>query len=339
MRLAEPYWLLLLVLAAVPWIAERARPRLRWSSLRVVPPKGWRLRGSGWRRFVPVLFRSVAIACLVIAVARPQTVAGRTRIVSRGVTIVLAVDQSLTMTAEDIPTANEDVMISRLDAAKRTIDRFVLGRPDDQIGLVGFGTYPDLICPPTLDHDSLRALVTELGPARAGENATNIGDAIAWSLQAALDSEPSERVLVLLTDGQNQPDAASTPEYLDPDEAARLARRLGARLYTIGVGTPGGTVRVGVPGTGLSYPEILQEGYDPESLARWADLGGGAAFGAADSESLDRIFDQIDLLERQPLTGQILTRYREEFPPWLGLGLGLLTLDRLLSPTRARRLP
>ncbi|WP_152051880.1 vWA domain-containing protein [Tautonia marina] len=338
MRLAEPWWLILLVLAAMPWVAEWVRPRVQWSSLRIIPPRAWRQGGAGWLRQVCLGFRALAIACLVVAIARPQTVAGRTLIAGRGVSILLAVDQSLTMTAEDVPI-DDTAFISRLEAARRTIDRFIRGRPDDLIGLVGFGTYPDLICPPTLDHDVLRALLASLEPARPGENATNIGDAIAWSLQAVLDTEPSEGVIVLLTDGQNEPDAAATPDWLDPDEAAMLVQRLGARLYTIGIGAPGGMVRIDVPGTGISYPEQLQEGYDPVALDRWAELGNGAAFSAESAEMLDQVFDRIDTLEKRPFTGEILTRYREEYSPWVVAALVLLVIDRVAVATRTRRLP
>jgi Ca-activated chloride channel family protein len=335
MRLAEPYWLLLLLLLPIPWIAERARPRVRWPSFTLFPPRKWKAGGSGWRRLVSPALRTAAIGCVVLAMSRPQTVAGRTRIASRGVAIVVAVDQSFTMTAEDIPDT-EGQALPRLEAAKRTIDRFILGRPDDLIGLVTFASYPDLSCPPTLDHDALIALVAAVEPARAGENATNIGDAIAWSLEAALDTDTDQRVIILLTDGQNQPDAAATPDWIEPDEAAELVRRLGARLYTIGLGAPGGTVRIGVPGTNISYPETLPEGYDPEALVRWARLGGGDAFGAEDSETLDRIFDQINALETSPITGEILTRYREEFPPLIAAALVLISIDRLAAAFRPR---
>lgn len=335
MRLAEPYWLLLLVLLPIPWLADRARPRIRWPSLGLFPPRGWKVGGPVWTRHLSLAARTAAIACVVLAMARPQTVAGRTRIRSQGVAIVVAVDQSFTMTAEDIPD-DEGEAISRLEAARRTIDRFILGRPDDLIGLVTFATYPDLACPPTLDHEALRALVAAVEPARPGENATNIGDAIAWSLEAALGAEADRRAIILLTDGQNQPDASATPDWLDPDEAAGLVRRLGGRLYTIGLGAPGGTVRIGVPGTDISYPETLREGYDPEALVRWADLGGGDAFGAEDSETLDRVFDRIDALETSPITGEILTRYREEFPPLVVAALALLSVDRIAAALRPR---
>ncbi|QDV38053.1 VWA domain-containing protein [Tautonia plasticadhaerens] len=335
MRLAEPYWLLLLVLLPIPWLADRARPRIRWPSLGLFPPRGWKAGGSGWASHASTAIRTAAIGCVVLAMARPQTVAGKTRIRSQGVAIVVAVDQSFTMTAEDIP-GEGGASISRLEAARRTVDRFILGRPDDLIGLVTFATYPDLACPPTLDHEALRALVAGVEPARPGENATNIGDAIAWSLQAALGAEADRRAIILLTDGQNQPDASATPDWLEPDEAARLVRRLGARLYAIGLGAPGGTVRIGVPGTDISYPETLREGYDPEALVRWADLGGGKAFGAEDSEALDRVFDRINALETSPITGEILTRYQEEFPPLVVAALALLSIDRLTAALRPK---
>ena len=337
MRWAEPWWFLLLVLTPLPWLADWARGRVRWPSLGLFPPRRWRAGGAAWLRHGPLLLQASAIACLAAALARPQTVAGRTRIAARGVAIVLALDQSQTMTAEDFTA--EGGAVSRLEAAKRTIDRFIRGRPDDLIGLVTFATYPDLACPPTLDHETLRARVAAIEPARAGEAATNIGDAIAWSLEAALRAGPSRRVVVVLTDGQNQPDRAATPEAIDPDLAAALAPALGARLHAIGIGRPGGTIRIEVPDTGISYPETLRDGYDAEALARWAELGGGDVFSALDSTSLDAVFDRIDALETSPVRGIIRTRYHEEFPPWVASALILLALDRLASASRLARIP
>src|SRR5262249_18782468 len=128
--------------------------------------------------------------------------------------------------------------LSRLEAARRTVSRFVAGRPDDLLGLVVFANYPDLIGPPTLDHAFLMEALRRVRPARPGDDGTNIGNAIIWGLRALRVTAPTKKVLVLLTDGENRPAGPST----DPEAAARLARELGVTLHTIAVGRPGGVV-------------------------------------------------------------------------------------------------
>jgi Ca-activated chloride channel family protein len=331
MRLAEPSWLFLLALMPLPWLWERARPRIAWSSLR-----GFRrapAAGAGWLRHLPAVVRGLALGALAVALARPQTVGGQTRIAGRGVAIVVALDQSSSMGAVDFPA--EDGPISRLEAAKRTFTRFVQGRPDDLIGLVVFANDPDLACPPTLDHAFLLETIRTLRTARPGEDGTNIGDAIAWALDALKAAPPKTKVLVLLTDGVNSP---GVPHPLDPEDGARLARDLGVTLHTIAVGRPGGIVRSREPVTGLAIPAEV-EGPDLALLGRLARLGGGRAFVAADVRSLDEVFRTLDALEKSPVRGTVRTRYRERYVPWVGLALALLVLDRLLAGGRLRRLP
>ncbi|HEX8199662.1 MAG TPA: VWA domain-containing protein [Isosphaeraceae bacterium] len=331
MRLAEPAWLVLLALMPLPWLGERMRPRIAWPSLR-----GFRrvpAAGAGWPRHLPAALRGLALGALAVALARPQSVGGQTRVAGRGVAIVVALDQSTSMTAVDFPA--EAGLLSRLEAARRTFSRFVQGRPDDLIGLVAFANYPDLACPPTLDHAFLLEAVRTLRTARPGEDGTNIGDAIAWALDALRDSPPKQKVLVLLTDGVNSP---GVPRPLDPEAGAQLARDLGVTLHTIAVGRPGGIVRAREPITGLPIPAEV-EGPDLALLDRLARLGGGRAFVAADARGLDAVFRAIDELEKSPVRGTVRTRYREWYTPWVGLAVALLVLDRLLAAGRLRRLP
>jgi Ca-activated chloride channel family protein len=131
-------------------------------------------------RHLPALLRGLALGALAIALARPQTVGGVIRIAAQGVAIVVALDQSSSMNAVDFPTDRDTRRISRLKAAKDTFIRFVAGRPDDLIGLCVFANYPDLACPPTLDHRFLAETADAIGPARPGDDGTNIGAAIAW---------------------------------------------------------------------------------------------------------------------------------------------------------------
>lgn len=331
MRLAEPAWLLLLALIPLPWLWQRARPRIAWPTLH-----GFRrapAAGAGWLRHLPSVLRGLAVGALAVALARPQEVGGQTRVAGRGVAIVVALDQSSSMSAGDFPTATGP--ISRLEAAQQTFSRFVQGRPDDLIGLVVFANYPDLACPPTLDHAFLLEAVRTLRPARPGDDGTNIGDALAWALESLRAAPPRKKVLILLTDGVNSP---AVPDPVDPEAAARLARDLGVTLHTIAVGRPGGIVRFREPVTGLAVPAEV-EGPDLARLERLARLGGGRPFVAADARSLDDVFRTIDALEKSPVRGTVRTRYRERYAPWVGVALALLVLDRLLAGGRLRRLP
>jgi Ca-activated chloride channel family protein len=289
---------------------------------------------AGFSRHIPPLLRGLAIACLAVALARPQTVGGRTHIAGQGVAIVLALDHSSSMKTEDFPDLGGRP-IARLEAAKRTLARFVAGRPDDLIGLVAFANYPDLACPPTLDHEFLVATAEAIQPARAGEDGTNIGDAVAWSLDALRKAPPRKKVLVLLTDGDNRP---AVPNPLDPREAARLARSLGVTLHAIALGHPGGLGRRREAVTGLELPG-QDDGPDLNLLADMAEAGGGRMFTAGDQMALQAVFHEIDALERSPVQGTILTRYREWYGAFVAGAVGLLVLDRLLSAGRLGRLP
>jgi Ca-activated chloride channel family protein len=254
------------------------------------------------------------------------------------VAIVVAIDHSSSMNTADFPAEHEPGPVARLEAAKTTFVRFVEGRPDDLIGLVVFANEPDLACPPTLDHAFLVEQARALRTARPDDDGTNIGDAIAWSLDALRSSSPKKKVLVLLTDGRNSPARSAGSHPLDPEAAAVLARDLGVTLHTIAVGKGGGVVHTPEPITGLGLAAEV-EGPDLALLDRLARLGGGRSFAAHDTAALARIFQTIDALEKSPVRGTVRTRYREEYAPWVALALTCLVLDRLLSAGRLRRLP
>jgi len=326
-RLVEPGWLLLLAMVPLLWYWERSRPRLGWPTLAGFP-RGHRA-GLAWLGPLPEVLRSLAFCLMVVAMARPQVVGGRTRVAGRGVAIVAAIDQSSSMNAVDFASGGSTV--SRLEAAKQTFTRFIAGRPDDLIGLVVFANYPDLASPPTLDHSFLTDVTRALRSAHADDDGTNLGDAIAWALDALRQAPPRKKVLILLTDGRNSPAGHDRPP-LDPEEAATLARAMGVSLHTIALGRAEETSRD-------AAPEAEDSGPDLALLRRLARLGGGQAFVASDSRSLDMVFGQIDRLEKSPVRGTVHTRYRETFFPWVGLALGLVIVDRVLVAGRLRRLP
>ncbi len=320
MRLAQPAWLLLTLLVPLGWLRSRGRGRLVWPSLasfRGGP------RGLGWWLSpLPPLLRASAVVCLAVALARPQQVGGTTRVAGRGVSLVLLVDRSSSMNARDFPATGGP--ITRLEGARRTLTGFVEGRPDDLLGLVKFADDPDLACPPTLDHARFLEAVAALRPTRPGDDGTNLGDAIAWGLEAARQTTPARKVLVLLTDGINSP---AGPGALDPLVASGLARQLGVVVHTVALGRPSGGDSAAAARPDLA---LLRE------LSR---VGGGRAFEAADSEGLGRVFRELDTLERSPVRGYVRIRYDETYAPWALGSAVLLVADRLLSAGRLRRLP
>jgi Ca-activated chloride channel family protein len=239
------------------------------------------------------------------------------------------------MNTVDFPTDRGTKNISRLEAAKETFTQFVEARADDLTGLVVFANYPRLACPPILDHVFLIDAVTDVRPALAGDDGTNIGDAIAVGLDALLVAPPKKKVLILLTDGHNEP-AGAKP--LDPVEAAMLTRDLGVTLHTIAIG------KVGGPPPGIdpqrerpAHGEV--EGPNVPLLEKLAQLTGGRSFVATDADALNEVFSTIDKLEKSPIRGQILTRYDEHFAVYAGLALALLLVERFLGQGKLARLP
>ena len=333
MRFANPGWLWLLILIPLPWLFERLRSRIAWPSLGTFPARG-RI-GWVWLRVLP---GGPSRASPRQPDCRAGTAPdGRWRDPNRwqGRGHRRRAGPELQYDHGRLPRRRGTRLISRLDAAEATFTHFVQGRTDDLIGLVAFANYPDLACPPTLDHTLLIDLVETLRPARPVDDGTNIGDAIALSLDALLVAPPKKKVLVLMTDGNNDP---AVPDPLDPEQAAILARDLGVTVHTIAIGHRGGVVQGVDPVTRLP---VMAEVAGPNLplLERIAELSGGRSFVAADADTLAKVFDAINNLERSPIRGQILTRYDEHYASWAGLALALLVLDRLLSLGRFRRLP
>jgi Ca-activated chloride channel family protein len=333
-QFAHPGWFWLMALVPLPWLLERWRPRIGWPSIEGFAPR--RRPGWVWLRWLPPTLRGLAIAGLAVALARPQTVGGVTRIAGKGVAIVVALDQSPSMKAVDFPADRGTRTISRLDAAKETFVRFVAGRPDDLIGLIAFANLPTLIWPPDVDHAMLVEHAVTLRPAGADNSGTNIGAAIALGVDALLMSSPRRKVLVLLTDGHNQP---AGPQLIGPEEAARLARDWGVIVHTIAIGRPDGRIVRGVDRKTQQPTMAEVAGANLELLETLAKTTGGDSWLAVDADALAGIFRKVDQLEKSEVRGQIVTRYDEHYAGWAGLALALLVFDRLLAQGRLRRLP
>ena len=335
MELAEPAWLILLLLAFLPWAWGRRGSRVAWPSF-----DGFgegRGRWAGLLRAFPWLLKGAALACLAVAMARPQSPGGRIRVAGRGVAIMALIDRSSSMKAVDFPSAGGP--ISRLEAAKETLERFIRARADDLVGLVRFANYPDLDASPTPDQRSLIEAVRSIKAAGQVDDGTNLGDALVEGLGAIRAAPTRRKVMILLTDGRNAP---AVPKPVDPLVAAKLARDLGVTLHTIAIGrapVPKAepATKPDAPRPGESDPEA--EGPDLALLRRLAEVGGGRSFVATDAGALDGVFREIDALEKSPVAGTVRTLYRERYAPWASAALALLVASLAWSSGRFRRLP
>ncbi len=328
-RFADP-WLLLAatVLPLLVWARIR-QERLRRSTFRY-PDLGI-LRGAGTTAAarlhrLPAALRLTALAFLVVAFARPQSGFDEEEVLTRGIDIVLALDNSTSMAAEDFRPKN------RLAVAREAVAAFIQGRRTDRIGLVVFAGRGYTACPLTLDYDVLLEVLSGVDLAVRDEG-TAIGIGLAMALNRLRSGGGVSKVIVLLTDGRNN------RGEIDPSTAAALARTLGIRVYTIGVGTRGeAPYPVEDPVFGKRYI-YLRADMDEDSLRGIAESTGGRYFRATDRESLQEIFGAIDALEKTEVKVKHYTHYTELFPylAWPAAAVFLLELG--LAATWLRRLP
>lgn len=315
---------LLLLLALLPlgwWLARRGRRRLPY------PAAGQRAGRPGWRARLwwvwPPGWRMVALALVALAAVLPQRVWQEVEREREGVAILLAVDISSSMLAEDFRPDN------RLEVAKRAVMRFVDGRDSDWLGVVSFAGEALTLVPGTLDHDVVRRAVERLEPGQLRDG-TAIGTALATAANRLREIEAPSRVIVLLTDGDNN-------AGMEPEEAAAAASSLGIRVHTIGVGEDGlAPVPIARTPYGYQYAQVRVTVND-ELLEQIAQRTGGLYFRATDPEALDRIYDRIDELETGPLR-EVRSVERAAVRPELLVGALLaLLLELAGAATRARR--
>lgn len=284
-------------------------------------------RGRGrWLGAVPDVLRALSFALLVLALAGPRTGARVVEEQSEGIAIVVAVDVSQSMLAEDLRPRN------RLGAAKQTVARFIQGREHDRIGLVAFAAEAMTRVPLTRDYAVLADAVAGLQSGGLGEG-TAIGDGLAAAAARLRHAEERSKVVVLMSDGANNRGT------VDPRQAARAASVLGIRVYTIAMGSdtvariPVALTRVGVR-YGLARTTV-----DEKLLAEIATVSGGRYFRARDTDALRRIYAEIDRLERTPVRARRYVRYTEWYLPFLLLGSAVLVLEWLFRATRWGRVP
>jgi len=315
-------FLLLLLMIPLGWRVMRAN-RVRLPFPDVQRLVGRRKRFSFWWT-APVILRSTSLTLVAIALVHPVRVWERVESEREGVAIMLAVDISSSMLAEDFRPDN------RIEVAKREVIRFIEGRESDWVGLVAFAGEALTMVPGTLDHAVVETAVERLeaGQLRDG---TAIGVALATAANRLRDLEPESRIVVLLTDGDNNSGGVS------PEEATAAAASLGIRVYTIGVGRDGvAPVPVARTAFGYQYANIRVHVND-ELLERMATQTGGLYFRATDPEGLTRIYERINELVTTPMK-EMRTEERVGLRRELLLAaLGLLLLELLAGATRARR--
>ena len=272
----------------------------------------------------------LALALFIAALARPQLGRVTTRVQATGVDIMLALDVSRSMLAEDFTIGNRRA--NRIDAVKLVTEQFIRERPNDRIGLGAFAGRPYLVSPLTLDHDWL---IRNLERLRIGlvEDGTAIGSAIASAANRLKDKEAKTKLIVLLTDGDNN------AGKVQPLTAAEAAKALGIRIYTIGAGTEGEAPFPLTNQFGRTvYRNVLVK-FDEKTLQEIAAMTNGQYFRATDTNSLRTIFGEIDKLEKSKVEVEKTAQYRDVFMWFLIPGLAFLALEILFSQTIWRRLP
>lgn len=316
---------LLALLPLVFWVRHRRarRAAIRYSAVDVA--RASQATPVRWPALVPPLLRALALAAFIVALARPQTGITTENVLTEGIDIVMVLDVSSSMLAEDLEP-------NRLEAAKAVGADFVAGRRNDRIGLVAFAGQAFTQSPLTFDYDVVQSLLGELEIGMI-EDGTAVGMGLATAVKR-LEASPAEsKVVVLLTDGR------SNRGEIGPVTAAQMAQALGVRVYTIGAGSQG-TARVPVqdPLGGTRYANMRVD-IDEPTLQQVAEVTGGRYFRATDTESLQQIYDEIDELERTEIEVENFTQYAEQFPVPLALGFLLLMGELALAQTALRTLP
>ncbi len=337
-------WLLLALLALpllwLYWQRRAMRPAVRFSSLATLQSVVGR-RSSRKRQILPLL-RLAALACLIIAASRPMRPDESTAIYAEGVAIQMVVDISGSMRDLDLSPPNQ--RMTRLDVVKAVFKRFVegdgrlLGRQNDLIGMIRFARYADAVCPLTLDHKNLLAVLdeTEIVPlptaAQNNEDGTAIGDGLALAVERLKDLQRTigsgqqikirSRVVILLSDGENN------FGIFTPQQAAELAATFGIKVYTIAAGTG-------------SNRGVFRAPLDDSDLRNIAELTGGKHFRAQDPDSLEAVYAEIDRLERTRTEERHFLHW-DDAPyiwPWLLAAFVTLSLQSLLDATWLRKIP
>jgi Ca-activated chloride channel family protein len=326
-RFEEPWFLLLLAALVAIWIAGRRlkqAPVIRFSGAQIFAKN--RHFQHSWRKILQSSLFFLGCVSLILALARPQFGTASSRSRTSGIDIMLLLDVSLSMLSEDFSIGSQRA--SRLEVVKQVTEKFINGRPDDRIGIIAFSGRPYLISPLTLDHRWLVDNLAHLSIRRSGdqtaigsslvEDGTAIGSALVAGANRLKDRRSKGRVIVLLTDGDNN--AGKIP----PLTAAEAAAAIGIKIYTIGTGTNGLVPFPHSDGFGNTYYSEEYMPFKEDTCREIARIGGGVFFRATDTTTMREIFNQIDKFERTGTDIQQYQNYDDVFPWLLAMGLVLI---------------
>jgi Ca-activated chloride channel family protein len=328
----QPEWLWLLALLPLVMIWRGRRgpvAAIEFSDVGLAREVSRRSRAriGGWVWLLPLL----AAALMIVGLARPQRGNSRTEVTANGIDIVLGLDVSGSMQALDFLVDGHRV--NRIEVVKSVVSKFIEERPNDRIGLIAFAAAPYLVSPLTLDHDWLQQNLERVSTAVGNDDGTAIGSAIAAGVNRLRKTNAKSKVMILLTDGMNNTGKISPPA------AAEAAKALGVKVYTIGVGVRGMAPIPMKDQAGNTRLVMDRVDVDEKTLQAVAGQTGGTFYRATDTDSLQKIYEQINRLEKTALTVQKFEHYDELYSwalipaiAFLGLGVGL-------QHTRFRRLP
>lgn len=327
MVFANPLYLLLLLLlipaiAWYIWKQGKAEASLQVSSTQPFAkmPKSYKW----YLRHFRFILRLLAIACIVVALARPQSTSSWENSSTEGIDIMLALDISSSMWARDFKP-------NRLEAAKDVAAQFINGRRNDNIGMALFAGEGFTMCPMTTDHAVLLNLLKDVQSDMLIDG-TAIGVGLATAINRIRDGQAKSKTIILLTDGSNNRGEIS------PATAADIAKSLGIRVYTIGVGTKGlAPYPVQTP-YGIEYRD-MEVDIDEKTLTHIAATTGGEYFRATDNSTLKKVFEEIDKLEKTKMSVKEFSKKKEEYLPWALLAFILLGFEIILRNTLLRNIP
>jgi len=273
----------------------------------------------------------IAAALMIVGLARPQRGHSHTEVTANGIDIVLGLDVSGSMQALDFKIDGERV--NRIQVVKSVVSKFIDQRPSDRIGIIAFAAAPYLVSPITLDHDWLQQNLERITTAVGTDDGTAIGSAIAASVNRLRTTTAKSKVVILLTDGMNNTGKIS------PIAAAEAAKAMGVKIYTIGVGVRGMAPIPVRDEAGNMHLVMDKVDVDEKTLQTVAAATGGTFYRATDTDSLEKIYDQINRLEKTAETVQKFEHYDELYSWALIPAVALLGFGLLLQHTRLRRLP
>lgn len=319
-------YLLLLLIPMIGWYIWKlckSQASLRVSSSEAFDAPG----ATSWKvylRHVPFVLRVAAVAVLIIILARPQSTNSWQNTSTEGIDIVMAMDISSSMLAQDLKP-------NRLEASKDVAASFINGRPNDNIGLVVFAAESFTQCPLTTDHTVLLNLFKDIQPGII-QDGTAIGLGLANAVSRIKDSQARSKVIILLTDGVNN------AGEIAPVTAAEIAKTFGIRVYAIGVGTRGKAPFPFQTAFGIQYQDVDVD-IDEPTLKQIAATTGGQYFRATDNASLKEIYSEIDKMEKTKISVQQYSKKQEEYKNWALLLFALLLVEILLRNTLLRNIP